>query len=465
MMRQAWVSLAIIVVVLFGFSAAGHSDQAVAQESMCPTIVRNAIAVTEDLCDGIERNQACYGHTSMLAEPQPDIINFAFDTEGDVEYIDQIRTLRLSLMDVDNGEWGVGLLRLQASYRQSQPETNVTMVLFGGVELDNQMTNEPTVEAMVNTTGEVNVRLGPSTNDRVIGSVKPGKMVTVTGRSADGQWVRIVLPATGTTGWIASWLLYSDQGFDALDVKDAGAEYYGPMQAFTFNSGSHDTLCAESPGSGLLIQTPEGAARVTLLINEVDVQVGSTVFFQAQPSDEMAIWVIEGSARVAVDDVVHVVPTGMMLTVPMDQDLKPSGRPTAPAVFDPADPVLQALPLTLLPELVYVVGVSPEVLAAFMGTESTSSAAPVNTTVVVDPVTGESVVVDADTGAPVTITVDETPEPGETPTPEPTDPPPPDPPACAAPKVEVCHNGSTICIAQSAVSAHLNHGDTMGACP
>ena len=29
----------------------------------------------------------------------------------------------------------------------------------------------------------------------------------------------------------------------------------------------------------------------------------------------------------------------------------------------------------------------------------------------------------------------------------------------------VCHNGKALCIAQSAVQAHLNHGDVLGQCP
>jgi hypothetical protein len=32
------------------------------------------------------------------------------------------------------------------------------------------------------------------------------------------------------------------------------------------------------------------------------------------------------------------------------------------------------------------------------------------------------------------------------------------------PKVEICHNGRTICVSQNAVQAHLNHGDTLGSC-
>ena len=32
------------------------------------------------------------------------------------------------------------------------------------------------------------------------------------------------------------------------------------------------------------------------------------------------------------------------------------------------------------------------------------------------------------------------------------------------PKVQICHKGKTICVAQSAVQAHLDHGDTLGLC-
>jgi hypothetical protein len=31
-------------------------------------------------------------------------------------------------------------------------------------------------------------------------------------------------------------------------------------------------------------------------------------------------------------------------------------------------------------------------------------------------------------------------------------------------KVQVCHNGKTICMASSALSAHLGHGDKLGDC-
>ena len=33
------------------------------------------------------------------------------------------------------------------------------------------------------------------------------------------------------------------------------------------------------------------------------------------------------------------------------------------------------------------------------------------------------------------------------------------------PKMDICHKGRTINIAASLLPAHLNHGDTLGACP
>ena len=35
----------------------------------------------------------------------------------------------------------------------------------------------------------------------------------------------------------------------------------------------------------------------------------------------------------------------------------------------------------------------------------------------------------------------------------------------SSPKVTICHNGNTIKVAKSSVSAHTKHGDTEGACP
>ena len=57
------------------------------------------------------------------------------------------------------------------------------------------------------------------------------------------------------------------------------------------------------------------------------------------------------------------------------------------------------------------------------------------------------------------------PPPTSTPVPPPTNTPEPPPPPTDEPKVTLCHNGNTISVNQSSVQAHLDHGDTLGACP
>ena len=51
----------------------------------CPTIVQQALDTIQSICKPTTgRNQACYGHIAVEAEPQPDIANFAFEEAGDI---------------------------------------------------------------------------------------------------------------------------------------------------------------------------------------------------------------------------------------------------------------------------------------------------------------------------------------------------------------------------------------------
>ncbi|MBZ0303992.1 MAG: SUMF1/EgtB/PvdO family nonheme iron enzyme, partial [Anaerolineae bacterium] len=52
----------------------------------------------------------------------------------------------------------------------------------------------------------INVRGGPSTNQPLVGTIRPGEMIEVTGTNADGSWFSIRLP-NGSEGWIFASLL------------------------------------------------------------------------------------------------------------------------------------------------------------------------------------------------------------------------------------------------------------------
>lgn len=421
----------LLVFALLPLVPARSPARTAAQPDECPQIVRQALASTETLCLQTGRNQACYGHLVLEASPQPNITQLNFDSEGDLADVDKIQTLRLSMMDELAGTWGIGLMRLQANV----PGKDITLVFFGDVEFDNMVTIESTQDVVVEATDMVNVRQSPSLGGRVIAGLAPGETVIANGRLADGSWVRVSLPDGAGIGWVAGWLLADSDTLDDLTVVEQSLARFGPMQAFYFRSGKTDAACSEAPNSGFLVQTPEGIAEVTLLINEVDIQLGSTVYFQAQPGGAMTIRVIEGSARVSAFGTTYTAYAGYEITVPLSEGLSPAGPPTSPAAFDAG--VVQALPLNLLERAVEVVIADP---AAEIPVPQVNTA-PVPTA----PASPEPVVTDI-VPAPVA--------PPAEPTPAPTEE-----------RITICHNGKTIQISPSAWPAHEAHGDTRGPCP
>jgi hypothetical protein len=103
----------------------------------CPTLVEDALAVTDSACEDTGRNQACYGNVRLAVEAQDEAATFTFEQQGDKVDLSVVRTLTLSSMDEIVGEWGVALLKIQANLPDTLPGQNVTFLLFGDVEIEN----------------------------------------------------------------------------------------------------------------------------------------------------------------------------------------------------------------------------------------------------------------------------------------------------------------------------------------
>ncbi len=321
-------------------------------DSACPDIVRAAFDLTQRVCDGTGRNQACYGHILLDAEFQQGATTASFEREGDIANVADIQSLRISAMDLASEAWGVALMRLQASLPDAQSDQSITMLAFGDVQLDNAMSRARLMTVTAEATANVNIRQRPTLGALVVGQLAPGETATATGRLEDGSWIRIRQPRTGISGWVFADLLASEDTVADLDAVGDAAQYYGPMQAFVFRSGYDDALCPEAANSGILIQTPEGVGKITLLVNEVDIQLGSTVFFQAQPGEAMTIQVIEGSAQVTLFERTTTAVAGTQITIPIDDTLAPSGAPVGPAPYEMEH--VAALPVELLERPVVV---------------------------------------------------------------------------------------------------------------
>ena len=113
-------------------------------------------------------------------------------------------------------------------------------------------------------------------------------------------------------GQNVTFLLFGD-----VEITNTATDEQNPMQAFILKTGFGDSLCSEAPDSGLLVQTPDGVEEVTFSVNGVDVGVGSTVLFQADPGNEMTVSTVEGNALMTYEEELYPVVAGTQLRVPV----------------------------------------------------------------------------------------------------------------------------------------------------
>ncbi|NWF71165.1 MAG: hypothetical protein HXY40_18945 [Chloroflexi bacterium] len=342
MMRLLSLLLALVLLCLAPLALA---------QTDCPALVEAALHTASAACADLGRNQACYGNVLLQATPRGDVPTFTFEQTGDIVNIADIDTLQLSSMSLSDGTWGVGLMKLQANLPDTVPGQNVTLLLFGDVQLTNAV--EPVVELPMRATGNVNVRLRPRTDqDNIMASLTRGQEVVANGRLADSTWIRIEVEGDARgVGWVSVDFLTSDGDINSLNIVQPGAAQFGPMQAFYFSSGLGDAPCAEAPESGILLQTPQGAGQILLDVNGASIQLGSTVF--AQTGDGfMWLSVLEGGISVSASGVTQAVPAGTFTRVPLGADGLVNGAPEFPQPYDQSK--FAALPLVLLPEQIVV---------------------------------------------------------------------------------------------------------------
>lgn len=353
---MVWLSLAIPV-----FAQTDEPDKPPeVDEATCPVLVEVALEQTDDTCDPTNSNELCYGHSDLEADPQDGFDDLNLRQPGDTAQLTHVRALRLSPMDTELDIWGVAIMQVRAlltgstsvTLTETEESKDVTFLLFGNVALDNQVKFVP-----VQARREANIRSAPSSGDdtKVIGALYPNSETPTTiladGRTNAGDWIRIRVPdKEGVTGWVRSDLLDAPTEIFALPIiAESGEELLpllGSMQAFYLESGEDDAPCSAAPDSGMMIQTEEGAAEVTLLMNEANIQLRATAYVQAQAGNEMRLFVLEGEATVESGGESHTLVPGTMLSIPLDEEGRVDGVPSEPEPFDPAD--VAGLPVGLL---------------------------------------------------------------------------------------------------------------------
>ena len=342
---------------------------------LCPALVANAIDLTQRSCSATSTNEACYGYNFIDAAFRS--VDASFVQPGDIEDVIDIQSLQLSPLDVQSGQWGVVVMSIEPNADpledEALPEDDVQILLYGDTTL-----SDASQFIQVTAISGVNIREFPRTNATILGSLETDDVLIANGRLPDNSWyrVRINLDDRAAIGWVSADFL--EPGFDADTLPEITAEQaeqlagdiaaqYGPMQAFVFESGQDDAPCSEAPHSGMLIQTPEGVASVTIWLDEVVIQLDGTGVISAQADGDLTVGVIDGTAQVEANGEISTAIAGQAVDVPLDADLSASDAPGAPRPLSASE--VQALPVDLLddPVTVPAPGNSPVLATASAG--------------------------------------------------------------------------------------------------
>lgn len=127
----------MMIGLLFGFVSV-----VMAQDEACPALVEQALASAGELCSQLGRNSVCYGNDNVRAldanqTPLEDFLNV-----GDQVRVDKVGQLSTAGMNLEDNEWGVALLALQANLPDTLPGQNVIFVVFGDASLTAEQAEE-----------------------------------------------------------------------------------------------------------------------------------------------------------------------------------------------------------------------------------------------------------------------------------------------------------------------------------
>lgn len=305
--RRLVVSALVFVLGVIVPITAGQAD-------LCPALVQQALAQVGDSCVGLGRNIACYGYnrinTTFFTE-QPEGF---FSEPADLASLISVESIQTSPLAVDESEWGIAVLNVQADLPTLLPGQAALFLLLGDVQVTNVVPPRLVVESepiTVTTTGPLNLRSGASQRNNVITSIPANTPLLADQQNADGTWLRVLFD--DTIGWVSSQFVTTTGNLARLPIQDAAA--LGAMQSFYLQTGLTGTSCTEAPPSMLVVQSPQ-TTRVSLTVNGVSLSIGSTVAFRSNVENGLRIGVIDGSAQTADGT---IIPAGFVMEFDLDE--------------------------------------------------------------------------------------------------------------------------------------------------
>ncbi len=134
-----WGALGLIALTVMLTPATAQENPPADFEALCRAVLTRAVAVTEADCEPTARNEACYGYAHVRADYQPnaDPARFPFAVSGDIVPLHTLAAITTEPLDLQQGTWGMSVLKFQANLPATRPGENVTFILFGDTQIEN----------------------------------------------------------------------------------------------------------------------------------------------------------------------------------------------------------------------------------------------------------------------------------------------------------------------------------------
>lgn len=339
------------------------TEDALTGASVCPIAVQEAFTATEILCTDIASGEACIGNGTVDSVFGADVEGLNFSQSND-----RVRLTSLDQMNLVSGTaWTVVRTEIELATTDGGDIATATLFAYGNLTLvDTGRTAAGGAQSGTIIAGSgLNVRRNPGSDGVVVWQLQGGEQVTVTGITADDQWIRIVIPNEfAGTGWVYAPYIEVEGGVDSLPTvtenllnPDLAAPEFAPGQSFELLSANTSETCGEDvPDSGLLLQSPSGTPdALRIEINGVEIQVNGTVLIQAQADAQLRVHVLEGQATIIANDTSVSANVNERLTVALDSNLVVTGTPQSEP-FSPEE--LASIPVRLLPRPI-AFGIAP----------------------------------------------------------------------------------------------------------
>jgi hypothetical protein len=301
------------------------------QADICPALVEDALAAVGNNCTGLGRNSVCYGFNQVSATFVQTQAEDFFSLPADRAELVSLETIQTSPLDVDQSEWGIAVMDVQADLPSALPGQGVLFLLLGDVTLENQVPVESAAGVgpiPVTTTVNLNLRSGPTTRANVLGSLPTGTTVIADRRSEAGDWLRVVFE--DQIGWVSTEFVAASG--DILTLPTLEDAPLGAMQAFRLETAITGLRCAEAPPSLLVVQGPQDV-QVQLSINGLEFSLGSTAVFQTTDAETLQIGVLDGELETDDGTIIEEGFTGLFTLDPTGfvlLDEEPEVRPFMP---------------------------------------------------------------------------------------------------------------------------------------